>query len=77
MSQRRADVARARTPEPKPPFLDFDAAAEEMKEMGLKVTPRQVRRYADTGRLPFRKALDGRRYISKAVLEHELIRIMA
>lgn len=62
----------ARKPEPRPPYLDFDAAAERMKEWGIRASPRQVRRYADDGRLPFKKGLDGRRYIPESLLEHEI-----
>lgn len=59
-------------PEPRPPYLDFDAAAERLQDWGIKASPRQVRRYADEGRLRFSKGLDGRRYIPESVLEHEI-----
>lgn len=55
-------------------YLDFYACADELQRMGFgPFSYRQVRRMADKGRLPFFKAMDGRRYISKSCL-HETMR---
>lgn len=61
-------------PDPRPPFLSIEAAAEAVTEFGITAKERQVREWADQGKLPFFKGPDGRRYIAKNVLLAEFLK---
>lgn len=61
-------------PDPRPPFLSIEAAAEAVSDFGIPATTRQVRDWADQGKLAFFKGPDGRRYIAKNVLLAEFLK---
>ena len=59
--------------EPRPPFLDIAGATEKLTELGLKTTPRQVRRYFDERSIPWFRGPDGKRYVASNTLEEWLL----
>jgi hypothetical protein len=63
----------ARYSDPRPPFLDIDGAAEKLGELGLKTSPRQVRRYFDERSIPWFRGPDGKRYVAANTLEEWLL----
>ncbi|MBK1695647.1 hypothetical protein [Rhodovibrio salinarum] len=59
--------------DPRPPFLDVDGATEKLGELGLAMSPRQVRRYFDERSIPWFRGPDGKRYVAANTLEEWLV----